>query len=256
MKHSTPSLQLCIHNVDGTATTFVRKSATEASWIPDEFQPARIFCREWVTLTGENFITSFPVSQITRIELTCEQLPHPAFPACQVEGVELTKEQFQALAVKQPQSVPAHTMIGMILQAQHRDDDAIPSYERALKIDPSAPVAANNLAWLYAERGVRLEEALALARAAADRLPDNAEIRDTLGYVHFRRKDPAKAITEFQRCVSKDPKNALFQYHLGIALAATGDRIQARRALEEALRLNPAFDGAAEARQTLESLKG
>jgi tetratricopeptide (TPR) repeat protein len=174
----------------------------------------------------------------------------------QQKKLDEAKEQFQALAVKQPQSVPAHTMIGMILQAQHRDDDAIPSYERALKIDPSAPVAANNLAWLYAERGVRLEEALALARAAADRLPDNAEIRDTLGYVHFRRKDPAKAITEFQRCVSKDPKNALFQYHLGIALAATGDRIQARRALEEALRLNPAFDGAAEARQTLESLKG
>jgi len=146
MKHSTPTLQLCIHNVDGTATTFVRKSATEASWVPDEFQPARIFCREWVTLTGENFITSFPVSQITRIELTCEQLPHPAFPACQVEGVELTKEQFQAL-IRNPvmrnqwdQPPGQHTSLVTFMEVQMADG-------QCLYLTTETPAEAQSQLW-------------------------------------------------------------------------------------------------------------
>ena len=88
------------------------------------------------------------------------------------------------------------------------------------------------------------------------RLPDNAAVADTVGYVYLKRQDPAKAIPQFERSIQKDPKNPVYQYHLGIALAAAGDPVKARRALEEALRLNPSFAGADDARKKLSSLKG
>jgi Flp pilus assembly protein TadD len=55
--------------------------------------------------------------------------------------------------------------------------------------------------------------------------------------------------------VEKDPKNASYHYHLGMAYAASGDAKRARIFLERSLALGGAFDGAAEARHTLAGLK-
>ncbi|HYT74865.1 MAG TPA: tetratricopeptide repeat protein [Vicinamibacterales bacterium] len=164
------------------------------------------------------------------------------------------RREFEALATRQSTPVGANTMVGMILQMQNNPDEAIKAYQRALKFDPSAPVAANNVAYLYAERGGNLEQALALAKAASDRLPDEPAVTDTVGWVYYKKKLPALAVPLLEKCVTAAPRNPLFQYHLGLAYVGTGDKQKGRRALEESLRLNPTFEGAADARQVLASL--
>jgi tetratricopeptide (TPR) repeat protein len=129
------------------------------------------------------------------------------------------------------------------------------AYERARGIDPSAPAASNNLAWMQAERNQNLDEALAMAKAAAARIPDSPEIADTVGFVYMKKQLPSLALPEFQRSIDKDPKNPIYHHHLGLALAALGQNQKARQAFEEALRLNPQFEGADEARRTLSILK-
>jgi Flp pilus assembly protein TadD len=54
--------------------------------------------------------------------------------------------------------------------------------------------------------------------------------------------------------VQKEPANATYHHHLGLALAKSGDIVNARKALERALTLQPDFAGAHEARTVLESL--
>jgi tetratricopeptide (TPR) repeat protein len=142
----------------------------------------------------------------------------------------------------------------MIYYAQNKADEAEKAYRRALEVDPSAPVAANNLAYIYADRNQNLEEALALARAAADRLKDNAAVLDTVGWVYYKKGQADLAIPQFQASVGKDPRNPLYHYHLGLAYVTQGDRANAKRALDEALRLNPTFEGAPDARRLLASL--
>ena len=78
---------------------------------------------------------------------------------------------------------------------------------------------------------------------------------DTVGYVYLRKQLPQLAVPLFERCAEKDPKNPEYHYHLGLAYAQTGDSAKARRSLEEALRLNPSFPGAADAQKTLATLK-
>ena len=56
--------------------------------------------------------------------------------------------------------------------------------------------------------------------------------------------------------MQKSPNNPLFHYHLGLAYALAGDTAKARAALEQSLRINPSFEGAADAKQKLASLKG
>jgi Flp pilus assembly protein TadD len=117
-------------------------------------------------------------------------------------------------------------------------------------------VAANNLAWMLAETGGNLDVALQLAQTATRGLPEHPAVQDTLGWIYYKKGLAALAVSPFQKSVEKDPKNPVYHFHLGLALAGTGDSPNARLALRQALALAPNFDGAAEARQVLASLKG
>ena len=165
------------------------------------------------------------------------------------------RRQFEVAATKQARPVAAHTIVGMIYEMQQNRAEAIKAYQRALDLDPSTPVAANNLAFLLAQGGENLDQALALAKAASARLPDEPAVRDTVGWVYYKKDMPLLAVPEFEKCVKQAPKNPTFQYHLGMAYARTGDAARARQALESALQINPNFDGATDARQALTSLK-
>jgi tetratricopeptide (TPR) repeat protein len=105
-------------------------------------------------------------------------------------------------------------------------------------------LAANNLAWIYADERQNLDLALDLAERATEQLPDYAEAWDTLGWVYHRKQLPLLAVVPFEKAVGQDPNNATFHYHLGMALAGTGDRVKAKESLQMALKLQPSFPDA------------
>jgi Tfp pilus assembly protein PilF len=168
--------------------------------------------------------------------------------------LDAARSEYEQIALRQPRSVGAHTFIGMIWEAQGKSEEAKSAYRRALDVQPGAAVAANNLAYIYAQAGEKLDEALALAKAAAENLKDEATVLDTVGWVYYKRGQMELAIPQFRASIQKDARNPLFQYHLGLAYLKSGDRIKARQALEEALRINTAFEGAEDAKRTLASL--
>jgi len=162
--------------------------------------------------------------------------------------------EFEQIARRLPNTASAPTMVGMIYELQNNKDEAKRWYEKAIAIDANAPVAANNLAWLTAEQGGNLDVAMQLAQTAKSRLPDSHQVDDTLGWVYYKKGLATLAITSFQASIQKDPKNAIYQYHLGLAYAKNGDKDKARDALKAALALDPTFQGAAEAQKMLAGL--
>jgi tetratricopeptide (TPR) repeat protein len=164
------------------------------------------------------------------------------------------QQEFETLASKQSRPTATLTMVGMIQQSRNMPDDARATYERVLQQDPTAAVAANNLAWLYLESGANLDLALQLAQTAKAAMPKHAEVSDTLGWIYYHKGMLAPAIRELEEAVQRDATQPLYQYHLGVAYARHGNQNGARRALEAALRLKSDFDGAAEARRILSTL--
>ena len=162
--------------------------------------------------------------------------------------------EFDKLAARQPNAMAPQTMVGLILQAQGKNDEAQKRYERLVELNPRAAVASNNLAWMYASRGEQLDKALQLAQAAKAELPDHPDVNDTLGYVYLKKQLPSLAIPPFRFALEKAPDNPAFHYHLGLAYAQTGDKVSARASLERALKLKPDFDGAEDARKVLKTL--
>src|SRR5207237_42233 len=114
------------------------------------------------------------------------------------------------------------TMVGTILTLQNKNDEARKQYERALALDPQMPVAANNLAWDYAENGRNLDVALSLAQIAKAKLPDSASISDTLGWIYYKKGLGGLAINSFEDAVKQAPSDASIRYRLGLAYLKTG----------------------------------
>ena len=81
-----------------------------------------------------------------------------------------------------------------------------------------------------------------------------AEVGDTLGFVYYKRGLAPQAISALKASTEKDPANAVYQYHLGLAYASAGDSTHAKQSLTRALALNADFDGAREARELLGTL--
>jgi tetratricopeptide (TPR) repeat protein len=174
------------------------------------------------------------------------------------QKLEEAKREFDLLA-KWPEAntaIVAQTMVALILAAQARPIEAQSQFEQILTASPRSIVAANNLAWLYAQRGGNLDVALGLAQTAAQEAPDHPAINDTLGWIYYKKDLPGRAIAAFERSVEKDPLNPLYHYHLGLAHAKNGDPTSAKVSLERALTLSPNFDGSPDARRQLASLGG
>jgi tetratricopeptide (TPR) repeat protein len=164
------------------------------------------------------------------------------------------KKEFESLANRQERPVAALTVVGMLNEATGQTKDAQAAYEKALQNDPSAAVAANNLAWIFVDSGENLDMALQLARTAKSRLPTRPEVSDTLGWVYYRKGLLSLAISELEDSVKRDPSNPTYLFHVGMAYAKNGNRERAKTALEGALKLRKDFDGAEEATKTLATL--
>ena len=163
--------------------------------------------------------------------------------------------ELDALVQRDPNSVAALTLSGMILEAQGKAADAQKRFERVMQVDEEAPVAANNLAWIYAEHGGNLDVALRLAQTAKRKLPNVAEVNDTLGYIYYKKNLPALAIPLLRASADKDPGNASYHYHLGLAYARAGEMKQAAQSLTRALANTSDFNGAQDARTVLATLE-
>jgi tetratricopeptide (TPR) repeat protein len=159
----------------------------------------------------------------------------------------------EALVAKRPAAVGPLTLIGMLYEAEGNRAEAVKRYQKALALDPRAAVAANNLAFRYAEDGGNLDTALQLAQTAKERLPNSPEIDDTLGWVYYKKDLAAMATPLFEQAVRRQPENSEYQYHLGVSALKAGELTKGRKALEQASRgQDPAI--AAKAKKALAEL--
>ncbi|TLF47331.1 tetratricopeptide repeat protein [Halomonas urmiana] len=101
--------------------------------------------------------------------------------------------------------------------------------------DPDNATALNALGYTLADADIegRLGEARALIERAYELAPDNPAILDSLGWVHYRQGEPARALPWLRRAwtAMQDQEIAA---HLIEVLWALGEKAQARVLLEEA----------------------
>ncbi|HME68627.1 MAG TPA: tetratricopeptide repeat protein [Myxococcota bacterium] len=131
----------------------------------------------------------------------------------------------------------AYSAAQLTLAAGHRAETE-QRLRTLIRRNPEVVGAANDLAYLLAERGAELDLALRLAEHAVASSP-TADTLDTLGYVHLKLGESERAAQAFRRALAQKPDAAITSYHLGLALKSEGDREGARAAFQKALRQGP-----------------
>ena len=87
--------------------------------------------------------------------------------------------EYRKIIALRPDNAMPYTLIGMLEDSRKNYDAAIENYRTALEKDSNAVIAANNLAWLYAETGKgNLDEAVRLAQGVVQKNPTIAGFID------------------------------------------------------------------------------
>lgn len=154
----------------------------------------------------------------------------------------------------EPNNTMTSLQLAMTLDAAGLKRESIPLYESIVKIQPDNFIALNNLAYMLAEDGRDLDQALTYAQRARQQMPNNPDVADTLGWIYIRKNLSDNAVRIFRELTAKHRDNPTYHYHLGMALYQKGDRSAAKQSLQTALTLRPAKDEEVKIRELLGKL--
>jgi Flp pilus assembly protein TadD len=167
-------------------------------------------------------------------------------------------ETLRAALEQKPDDVDLLMKLAVTREKAERFDEALETYDKVLALDPRNEIAANNFAAVVADH--RNDDAAmmakALERAQRFRTSDRPAFLDTLGWVYYRKGEPAVALAFIERAATLRPDIPEFRYHLGMALYRTKQPDQARAALEAAVAVERDYLGKEEARAILAELEG
>lgn len=160
--------------------------------------------------------------------------------------------EMRAWLVAHPRDISNRMLFADLAAQKGLLDVAIEHYQAALKIQPNNIIALNNLALVYLR--ANNPNALGFAERAHRLAPGNPYVLDTYGWVLVQRKQFKQALASLEAAVKALPDSAPIRYHYGVALAQSGKRSEGRREIELALQKDANFDGAAQARDFLQTL--
>lgn len=150
-------------------------------------------------------------------------------------NLDSAADNYEKLIAKNPRHVPSIMLLALLRERQGKFENAAAAYRKVLDIDPRFGPAANNLAWLLAEKlQGDLNEALNLAETAKQVLPSEASVADTLGWIHLKRGSPRAALPFLEEAVELDKKSGRDQpnpeiiAHLVEARLAAGEKESAK----------------------------
>ncbi len=138
-------------------------------------------------------------------------------------------------AKKFPADVRVPFERGALLERRKDYTGAETAFRQALTHDPLHAPSLNYLGYMLAERGDRLDEAVALVERALTIDPGNGSYLDSLGWAYLQQKRFEKAEPLLRQAADQLPGNSVVQDHFGDLLWAIGRRQEATAAWRRAL---------------------
>jgi tetratricopeptide (TPR) repeat protein len=137
-----------------------------------------------------------------------------------------------------------HFQLGVAFEKQGRFDQAVSEFRRVITIDPKHAEAYNYVGYMFAEKGIRLDEAERLIQKALELEPENGYYIDSLGWAYYQQGRYVEAVRELRRAVelTRGKEDPVIYDHLGEAYLKAGDEPSALSAWEKSLELDPSND--------------
>jgi len=157
----------------------------------------------------------------------------------QTEQFEQSSNTFEEGIRHHPKNADLHFNLGTAYDKLNRFDDVVKSMEMALALDPHHADALNYLGYSYAERGIKMEQALSMTRQAVALKPDNGYYVDSLGWAFYKVGQFNEALTEIKRAVALVGDDPVIYEHLGEIYVKQLKLSEAKEAWLHSLELDP-----------------
>ncbi len=118
---------------------------------------------------------------------------------------------------------------GSACERAGRFEQAEALLETCITAKPDSDEALNYLAYMWAERGIKLDKAIEYSKRALAIAPDEGAYLDTLGWIHYKRGDHALALKYLKRALRTAGEDPAVAEHVGDVLKALGRTREARR---------------------------
>ncbi len=157
----------------------------------------------------------------------------------QAEQFEKSVQTFEEGLKHNPKHADLHFNLGTAYDKLNRFDDVVRTMEAALALDPHHADAMNYLGYSYADRGIKIEQAVSLTKQAVALKPENGYYVDSLGWAYFKSGLLAEALTEIKRAVALVGDDPVIYEHLGEIYVKQQKLAEAREAWLHSLELDP-----------------
>lgn len=137
-----------------------------------------------------------------------------------------------------PNDAAAHNNLGNALRDQHNIDAAMAEYRTAIQLDPKYASPHYNLGLALRDQH-RTEEEIAEYRKAIELDPKNSAAHDNLGLALQDQHRTDEAIAEYHNAISLDPKNSAAHDNLGNALRDQHKTEEAIAEYHQSIALDP-----------------
>lgn len=138
-----------------------------------------------------------------------------------------------------PKNADLHFNLGTAYDKLNRFDDVVHAMETALSFDPHHADALNYLGYSYAERGIKIEQAISLTKRAVALKPENGYYVDSLGWAFYKSGLLGEALAEIKRAVTLAGDDPVIYEHLGEIYWKQQQISEAREAWLRSISLDP-----------------
>ena len=112
-------------------------------------------------------------------------------------------------------------------------------FYKSIDINSEHAEAYNYLAYMWAEKGIRLDEALDFVNKALSIVPESGAFVDTLGWIYFQQERYEEAFSEIEKAAKLIPDDPTIMEHLGDTLLKLGELEKAVPQWKQAFMLDP-----------------
>ncbi len=151
---------------------------------------------------------------------------------------EKAAQQFKMILSLEPKNAEVLYVLGSLYLEMDQRGEAIQYFKQSVESDPQHGGSLNSLAYIYAEDGVNLDEALKLVQRALSIDPENGAYLDSLGWIYFKKGMYQQALENLKKAdgILKDP---VIYEHLGDVYLGMDEVDNAQKYWELSLKLFP-----------------
>jgi Tfp pilus assembly protein PilF len=126
-------------------------------------------------------------------------------------------------------------MLGAIYEREKKFDLAEEQFRKVLDVNPNNAAVLNYYGYMLADRGVRLDEAIAMIQKAVKLDPNNGAYLDSLGWAYYKQNRLAEAEEYLRKAAERQSHDPTILGHLGDVYMKLGQTERAANCWERAL---------------------